>query len=504
MTQLTITSEDSTILAISAQDLVGRRVAVLGASGYGKTNSVATLIEELAPHMPISMIDPEGEMWSLRERMDLVIVGRSENVDIEIEAHQAAAIATWSVEQGISVVLDLFGYDDMDELQAVAENYARALFEACKRAKRPHFLVVEEAHMFVPQPLSANSIWKQIARRGRKMGLGVILASQRSQNVDKDMLTQAQFCVLHYVSHPTDMGVYYDLIPAQRKNVREMVGNLRVGDAVIVDEGQITQAKIRLRHTHHPGSTPQLDPNAAIEAGPALRAADGEALAVLKQLIENAGPPKPDPKIVALKKEIRELREDKEISDSLIADLRSQLDAYKKHNERLQERVETLRLIKVEVQMVQAQAGQQVAVAAGAEPQPPETPKRTPPNHTTRQRRLIDYEPDDPPAIFAQRQRKELRRIAQWCEAQPKHDQLVLRYLLTTGERASLDTIASAMAYSEQTLKSKPPIALMDKGLIERSGKRGHHEYVFSAHRKFPHIEVDEVKAVLLKHLAKS
>jgi hypothetical protein len=503
MTTLNITTGEGQMpLPLEAQDFVGRRVAVLGSSGYGKTNTVATLIEELAPHIPMTIVDPEGEMWSLRERIDAIIVGRSENVDIEIEPHQAGAIATWSVEQGVTVVLDLFEYDD-EEIEDVTQTYMQALWEACKRKKRPYHVVIEEADVFIPQPLPQKSIWKYVAKRGRKYGLGMILASQRSQVVDKNILTQCQLAFLHYVSHPRDMGIYKDLIPLKTREVETLVGSLRVGDAVVVNDGQIDQVHVRLRETHHPGSTPLLADDGSDTTAPDLKAVDGAALATLKRLIEAAGPPKPDPKIVALRKEIQALREDKEMSDGLIADLQSQVAAYQKHNERLQERIETLRLIKVEVQLVQPEPGQQpVAVAAGAEPPP--TPKRTAPNHATRQRPLIQYEPDDSESLFAQRQRQELRKVARWCEVQPKQDQLVLRYLLTTGEQASLEDIAAAMAYSEQTLKSKPPIEMMNKGLIERSGKRGHHTYTASAARKFPHVDESEVKATILKHLATS
>lgn len=505
MTELSITTgEGQGPLSLAAQDFVGRRVAVLGSSGYGKTNTVATLVEELAPHIPMTIVDPEGEMWSLREKLDLVIAGRSENVDIEIAPHQAGAIATWSVEQGVSVVLDLFEYDD-EEIEEVTQNYVQALWEACKRKKRPYHLVVEEADVFIPQPLPQKSIWKYVAKRGRKYGLGMILASQRSQVVDKNILTQCQFAILHYVSHPRDMGIYKDLIPLKTREVEALVGKLRVGDAVVVNDGKIDQVRVRLRETHHPGSTPLLANNEDAEtAGPDLRAADSLALATLKRLIEAAGPPKPDPQIVALKREIKALREDKEMSESLIADLHSQLDSYKDHNVRLQERIETLRLIKVEVQLVQTESGQPVAVAAGAEPNPPPTTVRTSPNHATRQRPLIPYAPEDSTVMFAQRQRKELLTVARWCEVQPKQDQLILRYLLTTGERTSLETIATAMAYSPQTLKSNPPTAMMNKGLIERSGKRGHYEYRQWATKKYPHVDENEVKAILLKHLAES
>jgi len=498
MTTINLTRDEGSPLALSPQDLVGRRCAVLGASGYGKTNSVAVLIEELAPYIPMTIIDPEGEMWSLREKIDFVIVGKSENVDIEIGPHQAAPIATWSVEHGVNIILDLFDYEDETVIHEITENYVRALLEACKRKKRPYQLIVEEAHMFMPEPMPRNSIWKQIARRGRKMGIGVILASQRSQNIDKDMLTQAQFCILHYVSHPRDRKVYKELIPESSRKVEGRIDSLRVGHAVIVDDGKLDQVEMRLRDTYHPSSTPQIFDEDTDSAGPNLRSVDSDTIAALQKLAENAGPPPEDPVVKKIRKERDDLREQNEMADGLIADLTKKVEEYEAHVDKLTERIEVLRLIKVEVQMLSPQ-GEPVPVAAGAENQPHPPRRRKSGSPAVFQRRMLDVDTTMSSDMLINRQKEELERCIKYIKGQPKQDKLLLRYLIESGDTVALDAIATQLAYAENTLKSNPPTGLMHKGIIERTGKRPY-KYWFST-KKFPHLDEAIVKADLLAAL---
>src|SRR3712207_6513053 len=103
-------------LRLPLATLVGQSVAVLGIRGSGKTNTAAVLIEELlAQGLPLTIVDIEGEYWGLRERFEILVVGRSENVDLVVEAGHAAKLAEFSVLHGISVILDLseFSQDEM-------------------------------------------------------------------------------------------------------------------------------------------------------------------------------------------------------------------------------------------------------------------------------------------------------------------------------------------------------------------------------------------------------
>src|SRR5579885_3382084 len=90
---------------------IGKSAALLGITGSGKSNTAAVLIEEmLASGLPLTIVDTDGEYYGLKERYELLVVGRSEHAELVISPENAAALAQISVERGISVILDLSEY----------------------------------------------------------------------------------------------------------------------------------------------------------------------------------------------------------------------------------------------------------------------------------------------------------------------------------------------------------------------------------------------------------
>lgn len=248
---------------ITAPALVGKMVAVLGITGSGKTNTAAVLIEELlTTRYPMTIVDIEGEYYGLKERFEVLVAGQSQNVDVEMsQPEQAAQLARLSVERGIAVVLDVSEFESEEERFGFLLGYFKELWDANFTSRKPYAIFLEEAHEYVPQgartPLKA--VLTRLALRGRKRGFGVILMSQRSAKVDKDVLTQASVSFLHRVQHPTDVGVYKELIPLAAREVEAMVAGLGQGQAIVLNGNQpVTVAQIRLRQTLHVGATPEF------------------------------------------------------------------------------------------------------------------------------------------------------------------------------------------------------------------------------------------------------
>ncbi len=271
-------------LALEIQAFVGRSVALLGITGSGKTNTAAVLIEELlAQGLPMTIVDIEGEYWGLKQSYDLLIAGRSEHAELEIGPDNAAQLAKISVQRGISVILDVSDYTQ-DEQYNFLVAYFQSLWDVAGKERKPYQIILEEAHEWVPQgertPL--KQLLTRTALRGRKRGLGIILMSQRSAKVDKDVLTQVPLLFLHKVVHPVDLKVYKELIPLPGTQVEAMVGGLQQGEAIIVFNQNVTAAHIRRRHTFHAGATPTL--GTTVE--PELRRVDETMLRELQALLE--------------------------------------------------------------------------------------------------------------------------------------------------------------------------------------------------------------------------
>lgn len=92
---------------IDIDDLLGERIAVLGMSGQGKSNTAAVLCEELlAAGLPLAIIDTAGEYWGLKEKYPILIAGQSAQADIEIAPTQTAPLADLFPDLTLSTLLD--------------------------------------------------------------------------------------------------------------------------------------------------------------------------------------------------------------------------------------------------------------------------------------------------------------------------------------------------------------------------------------------------------------
>lgn len=269
------------------RDIVGRRIAVLGVSGQGKTNTAAVLVEELlSAGLPLTIVDIEGEYWGLKEQYQILVVGSGEHTDFPATPDQAGALAELSVAEGISMILDLSDFTATVQTDFLLA-YFTALWAAANKKRTPYEVIIEEAHEFVPEGVRTplKDLLNMVALRGRKRGLGAIIMSQRSASVAKSFLTQAEMLFLHRVVHPTDLRVYKDLIPLPAKEVEEMVGRLEPGQVVFVYNHKAELVSVRLRHTFHAGATPQLDAVVAEK----LKHIDAKVLDKLAQAVAGGG-----------------------------------------------------------------------------------------------------------------------------------------------------------------------------------------------------------------------
>lgn len=314
---------------LQPQTLVGRSIAVLGITGSGKTNTAAVLIEELlANGLPLTIVDIEGEYWGLKEKFEILVAGRSEHAELAIGPENAGKLAEISVKRAISVILDLSDFTQEESIEFLME-YFKALWAASFSTKQPYHIILEEAHEFVPQGTSTplKQLLTRIALRGRKRGLGIILASQRSAKVEKDVLTQTSLLFLHKVVHPTDLKVYKDLIPLPANQVEDMVRRLGPGEAIVVFNHEAKAVQLRLRYTFHVGSTPTLSHSTE----PKLKKLDTALLKELRALTisSNRTTPSGNEQTRLLQK-IKELEEIILQKEAEIQKLQSQVDLLSK------------------------------------------------------------------------------------------------------------------------------------------------------------------------------
>lgn len=318
-------------VSLTIDELIGRSVGVLGITGSGKSNTFAVIVEEIAPFMPFVVIDTAGEYHGLRERIPVVIFGRTAGptVDMAVTPGQGGAVAEFSVRERVPVILDLSEFDDdpdNDERMLLVETFLKRLWSLTGRAEnqKPYMVGIEEAHNYVPQAgvTPVRSLIRRIATEGRKRGLSLLLASQRSAAVEKGVLTQCHMLVLHHVMHDVDLQRYVDAVPSAlmaKADVREAAFNLAQGEALVLRSKTVQRVCIRRRHTRHGGHTPGLG-----DTLPTVAAAAPQLdPAMLAQLRETFGEGVADTgdrdEVEALRARIRELESEIAARDARIA-----------------------------------------------------------------------------------------------------------------------------------------------------------------------------------------
>ena len=173
--------------AVDANLIVTGRTCVLGSSGSGKSYAVGVLCEELCRHgVPFAIVDTEGEHTGLKEKFETIWVGEDDGSDLSWEGLDIADLASQAPDIS-PLILDV---SDLGDPKGRVAAFMEALYGTLTERRTPYLVVVEEADKFVPQYGQRVPIFAEVARRGRKRGLGLMICSQRPSLVDKNVLSQ--------------------------------------------------------------------------------------------------------------------------------------------------------------------------------------------------------------------------------------------------------------------------------------------------------------------------
>jgi hypothetical protein len=166
-------------------------------SGGGKSWMLRRMIEQSFGRVPQIIVDPEGEFSTLRQKFDLVLVGKGGDTPADIRSAQL--LAHRLLELGTSAVIDLFEMSKAQRPVWVAA-FVQALVDAPKKLWRDLLLYVDEAHELAPEAghgAHESSAEKQcrhalidFAAKGRKRGYGVVAATQRLGKLSKDFAAE--------------------------------------------------------------------------------------------------------------------------------------------------------------------------------------------------------------------------------------------------------------------------------------------------------------------------
>lgn len=245
---------------VKEQELITGRSCVIGISGSGKSYLIAVICEELCRNNHgFCIIDTEGEYSSIKEKFNVLWAGFNDSYDVNLGNLDLDSFCKTIISENVAVIIDLSESFSPNEF---LNDYLTSLYKASSQLRRPYLLIVEEADKFIPQSRKeVIPIIGDISRRGRKRGLGLMLATQRPALVNKNVLSQCsnQFIGRLSISNDIDsVKIFFnnkkDLykLPDLERGMFFVMGNISKEESLI---------KIRKRITPHKALTPRVESN---------------------------------------------------------------------------------------------------------------------------------------------------------------------------------------------------------------------------------------------------
>jgi uncharacterized protein len=127
----------------------------------------------------------------------------------------------------------------------------------------PFFMVIEEAHNFLPErslgEAKSSSILRQAAAEGRKFGMGLCIISQRPAKLDKNIISQASTQIILKVTNSLDIRALSSSIEGLTQDTEKEIPNLPIGTAMVTGVVDLPIfVDLRPRKTKHGGEAVQI------------------------------------------------------------------------------------------------------------------------------------------------------------------------------------------------------------------------------------------------------
>ncbi len=238
--------------SIEADEIVTNRSCVIGQSGSGKSYSIAVICEELLRNqIGFTIIDTEGEYFSLKQRFKIIWIGKDERADFDIDNIDLGSFAEKVIKNRLPVIFDI---SEVENPREKVNEFLTHLYKVENEVRNPYLIIIEEADKFIPQRGEKLKIIDEIARRGRKRGLGLLIATQRPSLVDKDILSQCAVAIIGKLTIENDLKAVSIFF-----NDREQLLSLpKLNPGEFFINGKKT--KFRKRITEHKAITPKVIP----------------------------------------------------------------------------------------------------------------------------------------------------------------------------------------------------------------------------------------------------
>src|SRR5216683_1340120 len=182
-------------LELDLPALVDTRLLIQANSGGGKS-WLLRLIAERAGIQTI-VLDNEGEFASLREAVDVLLVGGGG--ELPANPRHAALLARRLLEYKVSAVIDLYELK-LAERRHFVKLFLESLIHLPRDLWRPTLVILDEAHIYCPERGSGEAESTEavisLMSQGRKRGYAGVIATQRLSKLHKDASAEANNVII--------------------------------------------------------------------------------------------------------------------------------------------------------------------------------------------------------------------------------------------------------------------------------------------------------------------
>ncbi len=211
----------SDALTLDPEKLATTRALIQASSGGGKSYLLRLIVEQCADAMPVIVIDPEGELHTMREVVSMILVGGGGEVPCTVAS--AGKVARSLLEHQASAIVDLSDLHHRHHAEYVA-SFVAALMSAPRRLWRKTLVCIDEAHRVCPEGAAVDSsdAVMDLMSRGRKRGYGGVLLTQRLSKLSKNAAAEAANQFVGYMNLDADVKRAADTLGITKAEAGEL------------------------------------------------------------------------------------------------------------------------------------------------------------------------------------------------------------------------------------------------------------------------------------------